>query len=535
MTPPASTRRLIGGRYRLDEVVGCGRSVVYRAADLQLHRDVAVKRVQLAGRSGGTDIATLRERAMREARTSARISSSLVIDVYDVVEERGAVWLVMELVRAPSLERVVRREGPLDERRAALLGLGVLTALEAAHAAGVVHRDVKPANVLVCRLDPSALIPVKLGDFGVATRGDEAPLTSPGAVVGSPAYMAPEQAAGRRVGPEADMWALGTLLYFAVEGETPFAGDTAVATATAVVHARPRPQQRPGRLSRVISLLLDKRPERRPDARRVRAILRSIALDARPETRQASVAALRGRPVTDDTQSVAVVPDFGDRDRPGVSADTQAIAAVPGQAGRGRRLVLGAAAAVLAATGAAGLVGVTQGGTGGSGDPDGSRNLRTDLAAAEAVSPDAGDQGAGTAAATPSSVVELQQVSTRPPSTAPPATGASEVRRDGDPPAGPPPVVPAPADGGVPDVAAPPTPPPTEPGPAPEVTAPPSSPSDAPEAGGPDAPAGEAEGGGQVGAEVTGEGAEVTGEVAGNVGGQAEVDANVSVGVGGTG
>ncbi len=290
---------VLAGRYELIEEIGRGRSVVYLARDTRLGRDVAVKKVDLVEGPSAGGVDDVRSRALREARASARITSPFVVGVYDVVEARDAVWLVMELVRAPSLARVVAEHGPLDERRAALIGLGVLDALDAAHAEAIVHRDVKPGNVLVAVPDgaagssvppPSgpqsgpgsavaADVPVKLADFGVAALRDETSMTSPGAVIGSPSYMSPEQASGQPVGPAADLWALGALLYFAVEGQPPFLGDSPLATATAVVLGEPRPQERPGQLSGLIGLLLDKHPDRRPGSRRIRAILRSVAGD----------------------------------------------------------------------------------------------------------------------------------------------------------------------------------------------------------------------------------------------------------------
>jgi hypothetical protein len=295
---------VLAGRYELVEEIGRGRSVVYRARDTRLGREVAVKKVDLVGGPSVGGVDDVRSRALREARASARITSPFVVGVYDVVEESDAVWLVMELVRAPSLAQVVAEQGPLDERRAALVGLGVLDALDAAHAEAIVHRDVKPGNVLVgvsgdeaegsVPLPPVPLAPgsqpgpasavaadvaVKLADFGVAALRDETSMTSPGAVIGSPSYMSPEQASGQPVGPGADLWALGALLYFAVEGQPPFLGDSPLATATAVVLGEPRPQERPGQLSGLIGLLLDKQPDRRPDSQRVRAMLRSVAGD----------------------------------------------------------------------------------------------------------------------------------------------------------------------------------------------------------------------------------------------------------------
>ena len=172
---------LLAGRYELGGVIGRGRSSVYSARDTRLGREVAVKRVALA--PGPGEIDDVRARTLREARAAARLASSRVVGVYDVVEEDDAIWLVMELVRAPSLQEVVRERGPLPHPLAARIGLGVAHALAAAHDAGVLHRDVK------------------LADFGVAALRDESGMTLPGLVVGSPSYMAPEQASAGDVGP----------------------------------------------------------------------------------------------------------------------------------------------------------------------------------------------------------------------------------------------------------------------------------------------------------------------------------------------
>ncbi len=263
---------IAAGRYLLGDEIDRGRSVVYEGRDTRLGRPVAVKRVAETGPDGDD----ARARALREARAAARFSSPHVVGIYDVVEEQGAIWLVMERVPAPSLDRLVRTAGPLDEARAARVGLAMLAALEAAHAAGIVHRDVKPANVLVASR-PDGSDEIKLADFGVASVNDDAALTATGLVIGSPSYMAPEQAMGRAAGPAADLWSLGALLYFAVEGEPPFAGDSAIATATAVVHGQPRPPARPGRLTRLTELLMVKQPEQRPSPDRIRAILASVA------------------------------------------------------------------------------------------------------------------------------------------------------------------------------------------------------------------------------------------------------------------
>ena len=273
-------------RYELLAELGRGRSVVYRARDHRLGREVAIKKVEVGPVADAPDSEQNLARARREARATARITSPNVVAVYDVIEQDAALWLIMELVRAPSLAALVAERGPLDEPLAAAIGLGVLDALVAAHAQGIVHRDVKPSNVLV-ELDPTGAdeVPpdirpeplVKLADFGVAALRDETTQTAPGAVIGSPSYMSPEQASGKPVGPASDMWGLGALRYFAVEGEPPFDAGSAIATATAVVHEPPRPQQHPGRLSEIIGALLTKDPDARPDAARVRAALQAVA------------------------------------------------------------------------------------------------------------------------------------------------------------------------------------------------------------------------------------------------------------------
>lgn len=268
--PETPEAPLLAGRYAIQERLGQGRFTVYRGRDERLQRWVAIKEVPLA--QGHEDTERVRLRAMREARSAARLNNPNVVTVYDVVEEDGSIWLVMELVDASSLAQIVKDDGPLTHERAARIGLAVLDALRSAHAVGVVHRDVKPANVLVGRDDHT-----KLADFGVATILDESRVTATGSIIGSPSYMAPEQAMATEVGPSADMWALGATLYFAVEGQSPFARDSAIATAAAVVGAEPRPQENRGPLTVLIERLLNKEPERRSQADQVRALLVATA------------------------------------------------------------------------------------------------------------------------------------------------------------------------------------------------------------------------------------------------------------------
>jgi serine/threonine protein kinase len=264
---PGPHRHHLAGRYALGEAIGQGRSTVYRGEDLRLRRHVAVKQIRLD--TSPEPAGDTRARAMREAHAAARLSNPRAVTVFDVVEERGSIWLVMELVDVPSLAEMVANQGPLGHRRAATIGIDVLDALRAAHAVGVVHRDVKPANVLVEAGDRA-----KLTDFGVARVRDDAKLTATGHIIGSPAYMAPEQARGDPVGPPADLWALGATLYFAVEGVSPFPGKSPIAVATAVVHGQRRQPSRAGPLTAIIDRLLRKEPGQRPTAGQVRRALR---------------------------------------------------------------------------------------------------------------------------------------------------------------------------------------------------------------------------------------------------------------------
>ena len=223
--------------------------------------------------------------------------------VFDVVEEAGSIWLVMELVDAPSLAQILVDGGPIQHRRAARIGLDVLTALEAAHRVGVVHRDVKPANVMVQAGDRA-----KLTDFGVATIRDSSRLTATGLIVGSPSYMSPEQAQGAKVGPPTDRWSLGALLYFATEGEAPFDAGSALATASAVVHGEPRPVQYAGPLTEIIAELLTKDPDGRPEAGQIRATLSRVARGQRSRRRNGRPPAV-GPPPQAVREAAAATPE----------------------------------------------------------------------------------------------------------------------------------------------------------------------------------------------------------------------------------
>ncbi|MFE2146915.1 serine/threonine-protein kinase, partial [Streptomyces sp. NPDC059456] len=265
--------RLVAGRYRLLSPIGKGgMGTVWCALDETLQREVAVKEVRPPAGLHAGDIARLYARLQREAWATARIADRNVVTVHDVVMDDDRPWIVMELIRGRSLADLLRTEGPLTPQRAAYVGGEVLTALRAAHAVGVEHRDVKPGNVLIA--DDGRVV---LSDFGIAMVEGSTALTMTGEVVGSPEYLPPERALGRASGPESDLWSLGVLLYAAVEGISPFRQDTALTTLRAVVETDPPSPRRAGPLSAVIEGLLRKEPAERTPAERAAAALRAVA------------------------------------------------------------------------------------------------------------------------------------------------------------------------------------------------------------------------------------------------------------------
>ncbi|MBX6384036.1 MAG: protein kinase [Microbispora sp.] len=260
--------RRLAGRYHLLEPIGRGgMGVVWRAHDDLLDRTVAVKEV-LYHPTSAEDRETFNRRTIREARAAGRIDHPNVVVVHDVIEEDGRPWIVMQLVRARSLGRLLREEGPLPPERVAAIGLQVLDALRTAHAAGVLHRDVKPENVLL-----SGENRVVLTDFGIATMPEEPGLTVTGGLTGTPAFLPPERLNGEPATPESDLWSLGATLYAAVEGRTPFERNTPVATLAAILHDEPAPPRRAGALTPVLEGLLRKDPARRMGAAEAAALL----------------------------------------------------------------------------------------------------------------------------------------------------------------------------------------------------------------------------------------------------------------------
>ncbi|MEV7329209.1 serine/threonine-protein kinase [Micromonospora sp. NPDC093244] len=262
----------IGDRYSLRSSVGNGgMGTVWRATDTLLRRDVAVKEVVLPPGLAPSDRDAMYERTLREARAAAAIQHPAVVQVYDVVTEAGRPWIVMELLDARSLADMVIEDGPVAPRAVAKIGIALLGALEVAHAIGVLHRDVKPANVLICTDGRCVLT-----DFGVARMPTDVQLTTPGMVLGSPHFISPERAMGQEFGPPSDLFSLGVTLYTAVEGRPPFDKGDPIETMHAVVEDPPAPPQRSGPLTRVLMGLLEKDPARRLDVHTSRAMLREL-------------------------------------------------------------------------------------------------------------------------------------------------------------------------------------------------------------------------------------------------------------------
>jgi eukaryotic-like serine/threonine-protein kinase len=263
------TTRVIGGRYVvLAELGRGGMGIVWRAEDRVMGRHVAVKELHLPDGLAPDDRTLFRERLLREARTAGRLSDPGIVTVYDVVTDAGVDHIVMELIEARTLADTVAAQGPLDEAAVADIGRRLLAALRTAHAGGVVHRDVKPANVMLAGGGR-----VTLTDFGIAQAADDPRLTSTGALIGSPGYMSPERLEGAQVTPAADLWGLGATLYYALQGSGPFQRETTAATISAVLHADPPPTRARGPLATVVTGLLQRSPQARLTGPQAAALL----------------------------------------------------------------------------------------------------------------------------------------------------------------------------------------------------------------------------------------------------------------------
>ncbi|MFI6153455.1 serine/threonine-protein kinase [Kitasatospora sp. NPDC051170] len=305
----AEAERLLAGRYELGDRLGRGgMGTVWRAWDRMLDREVAVKELTV-NHLPEEELQILHTRMKREASAAARIKHPGVITVHDVLEQDGRPWIVMELVDGRSLADVISQDGTLQPRAAAEVGSQVLAALHRGHQLGVLHRDVKPANVLLERGTGR----VVLLDFGIAKYEGSTELTRPGDLVGSPDYLAPERAQGERPGPASDLWGLGATLWAAVEGRSPFRRDSPITTLAAVVDEPLPDSRRAGPLGPVLAALMAKDPADRPSADEAARML--------AEVRAGHTIGLKSvAPVRMPTQSVPVV-DRGERSPEGAEPE----------------------------------------------------------------------------------------------------------------------------------------------------------------------------------------------------------------------
>lgn len=263
---------MLARRYHLQRVLGRGAmGAVWEAEDTVLRRTVAVKEVVLPGGLSPEERAVSCERTLREARAIARLGHPNVVTLFDVLDEDARPWVVMEMVPSRSLADVIKEDGPLHPLRVATVGLAILGALEAAHAAGITHRDVKPGNILLGHDGR-----VKLTDFGIARAAGDDTITGTGLLVGSPSYIAPEIVKGQGTGPAADLWGLGATLYAAVEGRAPFSGGDAMDTLSKVVQDPPAPYERAGALMPALGAMLEKDPGRRASPVEARRLLLDV-------------------------------------------------------------------------------------------------------------------------------------------------------------------------------------------------------------------------------------------------------------------
>ncbi|WP_157249434.1 serine/threonine-protein kinase [Nonomuraea typhae] len=312
---------LLAARYRLLEPVGRGgMGTVWRAHDELLDRHVAVKEVRLPAVLDEDLRAELCARTEREGRATAMVAHPSVITVFDVVTEDDRPWIVMELLQAKSLEQLILEEGPLPPRHAAEIGRQILGALRAVHAKGILHRDVKPSNVLVTE-DRAVLT-----DFGLAALEGDVSITQAGIVLGSAGYIAPERVLGAKASPAADLWSLGATLYTAVEGRGLHGRRTAAAALAALTSGEPIPMTKAGPLGPVLDALLRIDPETRLDSVRASLMLARVAAGGSAEEPLPARKGVRPTPVI-NTPSFARRPAHRGLHR---AEATAAALAVPG-------------------------------------------------------------------------------------------------------------------------------------------------------------------------------------------------------------
>ncbi|MFE1292597.1 serine/threonine-protein kinase [Streptomyces sp. NPDC058751] len=379
------SERLLAGRYRLGDVLGRGgMGTVWRAEDETLGRTVAVKELRFPSAIDEEEKRRLITRTLREAKAIARIRNNGAVTVFDVVDEDNRPWIVMERIEGKSLAEVIREDGLLTPRRAAEVGLAILDVLQAAHREGILHRDVKPSNVLI---DHDGR--VVLTDFGIAQVEGDPSITSTGMLVGAPSYISPERARGHKPGPAADLWSLGGLLYASVEGVPPYDKGSAIATLTAVMTEPVEQPKNAGPLEKVIYGLLVKDPEQRLDDAGARAMLNEVLSAPDPE---------QDVPEPPDATKVVAMPPLPEE---------------PARLRGALRSVRKAATAAGAATAAATSAATARAKTAGGPDSDRAEGTGTGPGAGADAGP-AGGASASTAAASPSTPGRTNGSGTKP-------------------------------------------------------------------------------------------------------------------------
>ncbi|WKV72311.1 serine/threonine protein kinase [Streptomyces sp. PCS3-D2] len=367
---------VLAGRYRLVEPIGRGgMGKVWRAHDELLHRTVAVKELTAGLYVAQADRDVMHARTQKEARAAARIQHPAVVTVHDVLEHDDRPWIVMEYIDGPSLADAAKAAGRIEPREAARIGLHVLGALRAAHAVGVLHRDVKPGNVLLAK-DGRVL----LTDFGIAAIEGDSSITRTGEIVGSIDYLAPERVTGGIPDPSSDLWSLGATLYTAVEARSPFRRTSPISSLQAVVNDEPPALRQAGVLGPVITSLLRKDPTERPSAEEAERMLLEAMEGREPRAAHAyvptrAVTSEELSPAQDQSEEQAPreeVAQTAPLPEPAVPGTAAAPAAVPVDRDGGwvkRAAVVALVAALLGGGGVFGVLKYT-GGAGGESDPD---------------------------------------------------------------------------------------------------------------------------------------------------------------------
>ena len=339
---------VLGGRYRLGPEIGSGgMGAVHRAWDERFDREVAIKVV----RSGGVE----KERLRREAQYLAHLDHANLVAVLDAGEDRlrgtDTVWFAMELVHGPDLRTVLRQDGPMDGAAVRKVLLGVLAAIDVLHVAGVVHRDLKPANVLLTAEPATGRWDVKLVDLGIAQHVRTDHLTSTGQVVGTAAYLSPEQVSGRPIGPATDVYALGLLAIEALSGRIAFPGGPAESAAARLVRPPALPPALGPAWRQVLTAMTALDPGQRPGVGRLLEVVRTLPDEAQDQAGADVPTQLMTTVLPEEAHATAVLPAVAARPRPrGASRE------------RRRRNALAGACALLVVIAAGGWIAALSGG-----------------------------------------------------------------------------------------------------------------------------------------------------------------------------